>query len=156
MTNENLVTIDIDDDDSHPDASTEMSHQQTSQQGISLIPEVCVYENQQLLHEHDESETLLNEHQPLLDHHDHFQSITYNQFPGMSTCGSSQYQISTFVAWTHRPRTCRWLFRLIVLPYLKVSHINFATICWVYLVCIFSTVQRLRLWLTYFISHTSQ
>lgn len=82
MTNENLVTIDIDDDDSQHYIEEDSELQQHNSQGLSLIPEVCVYENS-LQRSHDECETLLNESQPLLDHHDHIQSITYNQFPGL-------------------------------------------------------------------------
>jgi hypothetical protein len=78
MTSENLVTIDIDDDDDDSQNEDETSNMRNG----SLIPEVCIFENnfQRL---RDDSETNLNESQPLLDQdHDHLQSITYNQFPG--------------------------------------------------------------------------
>lgn len=84
MTNENLVTIDIDDEDDsqhYIEGSSEL--QQQTSQGLSLMPEVSIYESSLLQRSNDECETLLNESQPLLDHHDHFQSITYNQFPGL-------------------------------------------------------------------------
>lgn len=125
MTNENLVTIDIDDDETqhYMDETAEM--QQQTSQGLSLMPEVCVYENQQ--HLHDETETLLNEHQPLLDHHDHFQAITYNQFPGMSTVNSckSSHTARNYIKFRIllllKPRNCAVSMTLIVLPYLKRS-----------------------------------
>lgn len=75
---ENLVTIDIDDDD-----DSQNEEETSEMRRGSLIPEVCIFENNFQRGHHD-SETNLNESQPLLDSqdHDHLQSITYNQFPG--------------------------------------------------------------------------
>lgn len=79
MTTENLVTIDFDseivnnnnDIDEHSARNAKVFSQE-----IDLTPDVSFDHNNL-----EDSETILNESQPLLggDHHDH---ITYNQFPG--------------------------------------------------------------------------
>jgi hypothetical protein len=76
MTTENLVTIDFDSEIVDNNDIDEQPKPRTNQE-IDLTPEVSYSDHNNL----DDSETILNESQPLLggDHHDH---ITYNQFPG--------------------------------------------------------------------------